>query len=212
MVRRSGPRMTRGGRDLLRFWNERPRARGGAMPRSNDYAALSLLPLGWRRETGEGLRAGRDPAELLQALLAGRHHDPNLTVTAVRSRAAEAIARAGRAGIQMVSWSDAAYPPAIATIVDPPPVLWLRGCLSAFERPAVAVVGSRAGSPYALDVAQRLAARLSARGMVMVSGLARGVDSAAHRGALGAGGTTIAVLGSGADVVYPREHEALADE
>jgi DNA processing protein len=182
------------------------------MPPSNDYAALSLLPLGWRRDMGEGLRAGRHPAELLQALLADRPHGPGLTITAVRSRAAEAIARAGRAGIEMIAWSDAAYPPAIAAIVDPPPVLWLRGCLSALEPPAVAVVGSRAGSPYALAVAERLAADLTARGLVVVSGLARGVDSAAHRGALGAAGTTIAVLGSGADVVYPGEHRPLADE
>jgi DNA processing protein len=182
------------------------------MPPSNDYAALSLLPLGWRRDMGEALRAGRDPAEVLDALLASRPHDPGLTLEAVRSRAADAIARAGRSGIEMVSWNDAAYPPAIAAIVDPPPVLWLRGCLSALERPCVALVGSRAGSPYALAVAGRLAADLTARGLVVVSGLARGVDSAAHRGALGAGGTTIAVLGSGADVAYPREHSALADE
>jgi DNA processing protein len=182
------------------------------MPPSNDYAALSLLPLGWRRDMGEALRAGRDPAEVLDALLASRPHDPGLTLEAVRSRAADAIARAGRSGIEMVSWNDAAYPPAIAAIVDPPPVLWLRGCLSALERPCVALVGSRAGSPYALAVAGRLAADLTARGLVVVSGLARGVDSAAHRGALGAGGTTIAVLGSGADVAYPREHRALADE
>src|SRR6266436_6894632 len=120
--------MTRGGRDLFRFWSGRPRARGSAMaPPSTDYAALSLLPFGWRREMGEALRAGRHPAELLQALLADRPHNPDLTVTAVRSRAAEAIARAGRTGIEMVAWSDAAYPPAIAAIVDPPPVLWLRG-------------------------------------------------------------------------------------
>jgi DNA processing protein len=183
------------------------------MPPSNDdYAALSLLPFGWRREIGEGLRAGRDPAELLQALIADHPHGPDLTVTAVRSRAADAIARANRSGIQMIAWRDEAYPPAIAAIVDPPPVLWLRGCVSALEPPAVAVVGSRAGSPYALAVAERLAADLTARGLVIVSGLARGVDSAAHRGALGAAGTTIAVLGSGADVVYPHEHKALADE
>src|SRR5580704_4246238 len=182
------------------------------MPPSNDYAALSFLPLGWRCDVGEALRTGRHPDEVLHTFLAGRPHDPDLTVTAVRSRAAEAIAHARRTGIEMVAWSDAAYPPAIAAIVDPPPVLWLRGCLSALERPSVALVGSRAGSPYALAVAGRLAADLTARGLVVVSGLARGVDSAAHRGALGAGGTTIAVLGSGADVVYPREHRALADE
>jgi DNA processing protein len=75
----------------------------------------------------------------------------------------------------------------------------------------VAIVGSRAGSPYALAVAERLAGDLAARGVVVVSGLARGVDSAAHRGALAAG-RTLAVLGSGVDVIYPREHAALADE
>src|SRR6202166_3837903 len=182
------------------------------MPASHDYAALSLLPLGWRRDVGEALRAGRHPDEVLHSFLAGRSHDPSLTVASVRSRAAEAIERAGRTGIELVAWSDAAYPPAIAAIADPPPVLWLRGCLSALEPPSVALVGSRAGSPYALAVAGRLAADLTARGLVVVSGLARGVDSAAHRGALGAGGATIAVLGSGADVVYPSEHRALADE
>jgi DNA processing protein len=75
----------------------------------------------------------------------------------------------------------------------------------------VAIVGSRAGSPYALSVAERLANDLAALGITIVSGLARGVDSAAHRGAL-AGGTTVAVLGSGADVIYPPEHRALADQ
>jgi DNA processing protein len=88
----------------------------------------------------------------------------------------------------------------------------VRGSLAAFDPPAVAIVGSRAGSPYALAVAERLAADLAARGLVVVSGLARGVDSAAHRGTLAAAGATIAVLGSGVDVVYPSEHKSLADE
>ena len=107
-------------------------------------------------------------------------------------------------------WSDAAYPPALAAIVDPPPVLWTRGSRAALERPAVAIVGSRAASPYAIDVAERLAADLVAHGVAIVSGLARGVDAAAHRGALAAGGSTVAVLGCGADIVYPKEHAALA--
>jgi DNA processing protein len=81
---------------------------------------------------------------------------------------------------------------------------------AALERPAVALVGSRAASPHGLAVAERLAADLAARGIVVVSGLARGVDSAAHRGALAGGGSTIAVLGSGADIIYPPEHAALA--
>jgi DNA processing protein len=108
-------------------------------------------------------------------------------------------------------WSDAAYPPALAAIIDPPPVLWYRGKLSAFAPPAVAIVGSRAGSPYAIAVAEQLSADLAARGVVVVSGLARGVDSAAHRGVLGVtGAATIAVLGSGVNVIYPPEHEGLA--
>jgi DNA processing protein len=98
----------------------------------------------------------------------------------------------------------------LTTIVDPPPVLWTRGRIEALSLPAVAIVGSRAASPYALSVAEQLAADLVVCGLVVVSGLARGVDSAAHRGALAGGGVTVAVLGSGVDVMYPPEHASLA--
>jgi DNA processing protein len=98
----------------------------------------------------------------------------------------------------------------LTAIVDPPPVLWTRGGTDVLSAPSVAIVGSRAASPYGLAVAEQLAADLAASGLVIVSGLARGVDSAAHRGALSAGGLTVAVLGSGADVIYPAEHRALA--
>ena len=110
-----------------------------------------------------------------------------------------------------MAWSDARYPAALTTIIDPPPVIWVRGAIDALSAHAVAIVGSRAGSPYALAVAERIAADLAARGIVIVSGLARGVDSAAHRGALTCG-TTVAVLGSGVDVLYPPEHAPLARE
>jgi DNA processing protein len=100
----------------------------------------------------------------------------------------------------------------LSEIFDPPDVLWLRGQVSVLDAVAVAIVGSRAGSPYALAVAERLAADLATRGIVIVSGLARGVDSAAHRGALSANGATIGVLGSGADIIYPAEHKPLAAE
>jgi DNA processing protein len=86
----------------------------------------------------------------------------------------------------------------------------MRGGLRAEDALAVAVVGSRRATPYGLEIAQRLAADLAARGVTVVSGLARGIDSAAHRGALDAGGRTVAVLGSGADVIYPPENRALA--
>ena len=109
-----------------------------------------------------------------------------------------------------VSWSDDRYPPLLSAIADPPPVLWCRGAVDALSRPAVAIVGSRAATPYAQDVAAHLAAELAAAGLVVVSGLARGADGAAHRGCLSAGGATVAVLGCGPDVVYPPEHRELA--
>ena len=101
-----------------------------------------------------------------------------------------------------------AYPAALATIPDPPPLLWINGDASHFARPTVAIVGSRHGSPASLEMAFTLARDLAALGVVVASGLARGVDEAAHRGAL-EGGTTIAVLGCGIDRVYPPEHGPL---
>ncbi len=143
-------------------------------------------------------------------MLAERSPEEPDKPAALRSQASAALARAAERGLTPILWSDAVYPPALAAIVDPPPVLWMRGSVDALERPAVAIVGSRAASPYGLAVGERLAADLAARGVVIVSGLARGVDSAAHRGALAVAGCTVAVLGSGADVIYPHEHEALA--
>ena len=182
------------------------------MSPSTDCAALSFLPFGWRRDIADALRAGCHPREVLESRLAASPHDPDVTVETVNRQAGAAIAQAGAAGVELIAWTDAAYPPALAAIPDPPPVLWLRGRVAALDLPAVAIVGSRAGSAYALAVAERLAGDLASRGLAIVSGLARGVDSAAHRGALGAGGTTIAVFGTGADIVYPREHTALARE
>jgi DNA processing protein len=104
---------------------------------------------------------------------------------------------------------DPRFPTSLFAISDCPSELWYCGRLEAFDAPAVAIVGSRAASAVALEMATRLAADLSRLGVVVVSGLARGVDSAAHRGALQEG-RTIAVLGSACDVIYPAEHAALA--
>jgi DNA processing protein len=128
----------------------------------------------------------------------------------LRTRAADALATAERLGIVPIARSDPDYPLQLSAIADPPAVLWLSGCRDSLRPPAVSIVGSRAGSPYALAVAEHLAADLAARGVVVVSGLARGVDSAAHLGALSAGGATVGVLGCGADVIYPSEHRRLA--
>ncbi|MDE3155511.1 MAG: DNA-processing protein DprA [Acidobacteriota bacterium] len=127
----------------------------------------------------------------------------------LRDAASRALDAANRAGQAPIAWGTAGYPARLATLVDPPIVLWVEGDGSALAIPAVALVGSRAASPYALEVAGRLAADLAARGVAVVSGLARGVDSAAHRGALRTG-CTVAVLGSGLDIVYPPEHRPLA--
>ena len=133
-------------------------------------------------------------------------------VAALLDGANSALSAAEPLGIEPVPLFDARYPPLLVCTVDPPPVLWARGCLDVLSRPAVAVVGSRAATPYALEVGARISAELAARGVAVVSGLARGVDSAAHRGCLKAGGTTVAVLGSGIDRVYPPEHADLAAE
>jgi DNA processing protein len=106
----------------------------------------------------------------------------------------------------------AEFPSSLVTIADCPRAIWYRGDLAAFRQPMVAIVGSRSATSVSLEIAARLAESLAALGITVVSGLARGVDSAAHKGALRAGGRTIAVLGSGLDWIYPREHEPLASE
>jgi DNA processing protein len=101
------------------------------------------------------------------------------------------------------------YPCGLLNLADPPPLLFLRGRVELLGTPGVAVVGARRATARGRDVALRLGRALGAAGVPVVSGLARGVDGAAHHGALEAGGTTVAVLGSGAERAYPRSHERL---
>jgi DNA processing protein len=138
--------------------------------------------------------------------------DPELLELATRhiNQARHVRERAAAVGMQVLAWNDRRMPAALLAIADCPPALWFRGSLECFDAPAVAIVGSRHASALSLETATQLAADLAARGITIVSGLARGVDSAAHHGALTTG-RTAAVLGSGLDRVYPREHAALAD-
>jgi DNA processing protein len=123
---------------------------------------------------------------------------------------AEAHATLRRVGALVLPLPAAGYPWRFALLREPPPVLALRGDASLLSRRAVAIVGSRAATAYGRAVARRLAADLAASGLVVVSGLARGIDAAAHEGALEAGGATVAVLACGPEQVYPPEHRALA--
>jgi DNA processing protein len=102
--------------------------------------------------------------------------------------------------------------PALLAATPSPPDLWVRGTLVPDDALAIAIVGTRRATAYGAAVAERLAFDLTARGITIVSGLARGIDTAAHRGAIAAGGRTLAVLGNGVDVVYPPENRRLMDE
>jgi DNA processing protein len=121
-----------------------------------------------------------------------------------------AEAKLARLQLESLTLDDTDYPEPLRRISDPPPVLFVRGSFSAADSPAVAIVGTRRVSAYGRAVAERLAADLAAAGVTVVSGLAKGVDTVAHRAALDAGGRTIAVLGNGLDQVYPPENAGLA--
>jgi DNA processing protein len=114
--------------------------------------------------------------------------------------------------VQLVTGGCAAYPERLKEIYDPPPVLWVRGNAGLLGRPSIAIVGTRHPSPYGTGMAEMLARELAARGMLIVSGMARGIDTHAHKGALAAGRPTVAVWGTGVDVIYPKENKKLAED
>jgi DNA processing protein len=133
--------------------------------------------------------------------------------TGVRDRAREEFDRLESLAVEVIARDDDHYPRLLREICDPPIVLYIKGRFAqAIDRPCIAIVGSRRGSTYGMNTAERLARDLASRGLTIVSGLARGIDAAAHRGALAADGLTAAVIGTGIDATYPREHGHLADE
>ncbi|TAK15199.1 MAG: DNA-protecting protein DprA [Acidobacteria bacterium] len=133
-------------------------------------------------------------------------------VSDARRRAEAALTAGASKGLTAIGLNDERYSPWLREIVDPPSVLWVRGRTPPFDRPTVAVVGSRQATPAGLQMGRHLGEGLAAAGLIVISGLARGVDGASHQGALAAGGLTIGVLGCGADVVYPSEHRELASQ
>jgi DNA processing protein len=124
----------------------------------------------------------------------------------------EVIAQAEKNKIRILTWDDAEYPAHLKEIDQPPPVLYLRGDVTAEDGWSVAIVGTRAVTPYGRQVTEELATILAHNGVTIVSGLARGVDAVAHSAAIKAGGRTLAVLGSGVDKIYPPEHRQMAEK
>lgn len=131
---------------------------------------------------------------------------------AVIQRAARELDELDRIGAEAITLDDERYPALLRETYDPPVLLYVKGDLDrALARPAIAVVGSRHCSTYGRNVAEMLARDIAERGVTIISGLARGIDTAAHRGALDGGGFTIAVMGTGLDAVYPKENRKLAE-
>lgn len=140
---------------------------------------------------------------------AARNAEPSLDPASDMRRTLERLASIGA---RVLPFGDPDYPEGLSVLEDAPPVLLVRGCIAALSAPAVAIVGARAATRNARAQARRVARELAGRGVTIVSGLARGIDAEAHRGALEAGGRTVAVLACGLDQTYPPEHRELASQ
>jgi len=164
--------------------------------------------IGYFGSAGEVLRASRRDLERVEKV------GPTLARKISQAREAcdvEALIRfCEENGIEIVAFRDARYPARLREIDNPPRLLYVRGSFAPEDRTAIAIVGTRGATRYGLDQARRLGRELAEAGFTVVSGLALGIDGAAHRGALEVGGRTLAALGGGVAKVYPREHEDLA--
>ena len=184
------------------------------------WLALALTPGLGARMAGKLLREFGSPDAIFDASLTALEgqHLPAAVAQSIHSRrplsdAAKELAQAQAAGCRLLTWDEPEYPARLREIYDPPPLLYVAGDVSLLSRHLIAIVGARRPSPYGNQMAERLGRDLAARGIVVVSGLARGIDASAHRGALSAvAGTTIGVLGCGIDVVYPKENRKIFEE
>jgi DNA processing protein len=184
------------------------------------WLALSLAPGIGGRTFHRLLRRFGSPDRVFTSSRKDLEEIPGLkrtTIEAIKSSALKETAeremiRLHSLGIQIIQWATEKYPNYLANISDPPPLIYLKGTLLPEDERAVAVVGSRQATAYGLHVCQKICKELAWQGWTVVSGMARGIDSAAHRGALEGGGRTLAVWGTGLDVVYPTENLALSKE
>lgn len=172
----------------------------------------ATLAVGARQQPAVAARLLRAAGDAARVSLADAWERAGLEVgglPAAHDQARTLLAAAISRGEHVLGWHSADYPARLLDLPDPPLALWIKGDPRALSRPSVAIVGSRAARPASREVAFTLAADLARCGVVVVSGLARGVDAAAHRGALDAG-CTVAILGTGLETCYPREHATLA--
>jgi len=181
------------------------------------WVALNLVPGLGARLSGKLLRSFGSPEAVFAAPLTELEacRLPAAVARAIHSQkaledAAKELDEFAKLGGTLVHWDEAAYPRLLRETFDPPPLLYVRGNAALLSRHTIAIVGTRRPTPYGNQMAERLARDLAAHGLVLVSGLARGIDSSAHKGALAAAsGATIGVLGCGIDVVYPKENRKL---
>ena len=189
-------------RDELSYWvalNRVPRIGRARFALLEGY--FGSLKDAWKAHSGALKAAGLD-ARSAQSIATRRSTiDPGAELN-----------RLDAAGVQALTWHDPAYPPRLKEIYDRPPVLYVRGEILPEDERSLAIVGTRRATAYGRQVAHSFSYDLARSGIVIVSGLARGIDAIAHRAALEAGQRTLAVLGSGVDVIYPREHSNLAAE
>jgi DNA processing protein len=182
------------------------------------WVALALIPGVGARTFHRLLQRFGSPAQVFTASRPRLEEIPGLkrtSIEAIKSRsvaeesARRELGRIRELNLRLLRWGTPEYPPLLSNIPDPPAILYLKGGLTADDQRAVAVVGSRHPSAYGLTVCKKLCVELAWQGWAVVSGMARGIDSAAHLGALEGGGRTLAVLGTGLDVVYPTENRKL---
>jgi len=188
-----------------------------ATDRHLGWLALALTPGLGARHAGKLLRELGSPEAVFAASLTSLEacRLPAAVAQAIHSQkplkdAEKELAQAKQLGCRLLTWDEPEYPRLLREIYDPPPLFYVKGDAALLNRYAIAVVGTRRPTPYGNQMAERLGRDLADRGLVIVSGLARGIDSSAHKGALASPrGATVGVLGCGIDVVYPKENKKL---
>lgn len=183
------------------------------------WVALGLIPGLGARLTGKLLREFGSPEAVFNASLTALEAQriPAAVAQAIHSQrsvsdAAKELTSAQAAGARLLTWDEPEYPPRLREIFDPPPILYVKGKSELLSRHIISIVGARRPSPYGNQMAERLGRDLADHGLVVGSGMARGIDASAHKGAIASStGATIAVLGCGIDVIYPKENKKIYD-